>query len=182
MQAPPLAVIPTGKNAHCVQVSPDNAFVFASNLGSDVILQYRFDPATGTVTPNSPPSVATKAGAGPRHFVFSPDQRFVYSTNELDATVNTYAYNRQSGTLTLQGSDSALPDGFKTSEQLAAADLEVLSGRPDQAFDWLIALIRETAGADRDAVRVRLLELFEIVGPADPAVLKARRDLMSALF
>ena len=66
--------------------------------------------------------------------------------------------------------------------QLAAADLEVLSGRPDQAFDRLIALIRETAGADRDAVRVRLLELFEIVGPADPAVLKARRDLMSALF
>ena len=52
----------------------------------------------------------------------------------------------------------------------------------DQAFDRLIALIRETAGADRDAVRVRLLELFEIVGPADPAVLKARRDLMSALF
>ena len=66
--------------------------------------------------------------------------------------------------------------------QLAAADLEVLSGRPDQAFDRLIALIRETAGAERDAVRVRLLELFEIVGPADPAVLKARRDLMSALF
>ena len=66
--------------------------------------------------------------------------------------------------------------------QLAAADLEVLSGRPDQAFDRLIALIRDTAGAERDAVRVRLLELFEIVGPADPAVLKARRDLMSALF
>ena len=66
--------------------------------------------------------------------------------------------------------------------QLAAADLEVLSGRPDQAFDRLIALIRDTAGAERDAVRVRLLELFEIVGPADPAVLKARRNLMSALF
>ena len=46
----------------------------------------------------------------------------------------------------------------------------------------MIALIRDTAGAERDAVRVRLLELFEIVGPADPAVLKARRDLMSALF
>ncbi len=66
--------------------------------------------------------------------------------------------------------------------QLAAADLEVLSGRPDQAFGRLIALIRETVGAERDAVRLRLLELFEIVGPADPAVLKARRDLMSALF
>ena len=31
-------------------------------------------------------------------------------------------------------------------------------------------------------VRVRLLELFETVGNADPRVLKARRDLMTALF
>ena len=66
--------------------------------------------------------------------------------------------------------------------QLAAADLEVLSGQPDHAFQRLIGVIRETSGAEREAVRVRLLELFEIVGPADPAVLKARRDLMSALF
>lgn len=131
VQAPPLAVIPTGKNAHSVQVDPDNAFLFASNLGSDVILQYRFDVATGKVTPNTPPSVATRAGAGPRHFVFAPDKRFVYSTNELDATVNTYAYDRKAGTLTLQGSDSALPEGFKTSEQLAAADLHLT---PDGRF------------------------------------------------
>ncbi len=66
--------------------------------------------------------------------------------------------------------------------QFAAADLELLSGRPDQAFARLITLVRETVGAERESVRVRLLELFEIVGPADPAVLKARRDLMSALF
>ncbi len=66
--------------------------------------------------------------------------------------------------------------------QLAAADLEILSGQPDHAFQRLIGVIRETSGAEREAVRVRLLELFEIVGPADPAVLKARRDLMSALF
>lgn len=66
--------------------------------------------------------------------------------------------------------------------QLAAADLEVLTGQPDQAFGRLIALIRTSAGSDRETVRVRLLELFEVVGAAEPAVLKARRDLMSALF
>ncbi len=131
VQTPPLAVIPTGKNAHSVQVDPANAFVFASNLGSDVILQYRFDPASGAITPNTPPSVATKAGAGPRHFVFSPDQRFLYSTNELDATVNTYSYDRQAGTLSLLDSVSALPEGFRSSEQLAAADLHLT---PDGRF------------------------------------------------
>jgi putative thioredoxin len=66
--------------------------------------------------------------------------------------------------------------------QFAAADLEVLAGRPEAAFKRLIDLVRETSGPERETVRVRLLELFEVVGSADPAVLKARRDLMSALF
>lgn len=131
VQAPPLAVIATGKNAHSVQLAPDNAFAFASNLGSDMILQYRFDAATGAVTPNTPPAVATKAGAGPRHFVFAPDQRFVYAINELDATVDTYAYDRQQGHLTWQASDSALPEGFTSSAALAAADLHL---SPDGRF------------------------------------------------
>ena len=43
-------------------------------------------------------------------------------------------------------------------------------------------MVRTAGGADRDAARVRLLELFETVGPADPRVLAARRNLMAALF
>lgn len=74
----------------------------------------------------------------------------------------------------------AAPDDVDA--QLAAADAELLGGAVQQAFDRLLALIRITTGAPRETVRVRLLELFETVGPADPAVLKARRDLMSALF
>lgn len=66
--------------------------------------------------------------------------------------------------------------------QLDAADLEMLSGRFPAAFERLIAVIRQTGGAERDLVRVRLLELFETVGASDPAVLKARRDLATALY
>lgn len=66
--------------------------------------------------------------------------------------------------------------------QFAAADAEIAAGQPEPAFKRLIALIVNTTGAEREAVRVRLLELFEVVGNAEPAVLKARRDLMSALF
>ncbi|WP_377108691.1 co-chaperone YbbN [Propionicimonas sp. T2.31MG-18] len=66
--------------------------------------------------------------------------------------------------------------------QLAAADTELMGGAPDLAFARLVELIRNTTGAERDSVRVRLLELFETVGPSDPSVLKARRALMSALF
>lgn len=66
--------------------------------------------------------------------------------------------------------------------QLAAADAELMGGAVAAAFSRLIELVRNTSGAEREAVRVRLLELFETVGPSEPAVLKARRELMSALF
>ena len=66
--------------------------------------------------------------------------------------------------------------------QLDAADVEMVSGQVEAAFDRLIGLIRTKAGDERNQVRVRLLELFETVGNADPRVLKARRDLMTALF
>lgn len=66
--------------------------------------------------------------------------------------------------------------------QLDAADAEVFGGAAAQAFARLIELIRVSSGDQREQVRVRLLELFDTVGGTDPAVLKARRDLMSALF
>jgi putative thioredoxin len=66
--------------------------------------------------------------------------------------------------------------------QLLVADLEVAAGRAEAAFDRLIAAIRATSGDDRERVRARMLELFEVVGPADPRVAKARAALASALF
>lgn len=65
--------------------------------------------------------------------------------------------------------------------QLDAADLDLVSGRVEEAFDRLLAVVRR-GGAARDTARVRLLELFETVGAADPRVVAARRSLMAALF
>ncbi|MDO5534014.1 MAG: tetratricopeptide repeat protein [Propionibacteriaceae bacterium] len=66
--------------------------------------------------------------------------------------------------------------------QMAMADLEVASGHLEPAFARLVNAVRLTSGAERESARSRLLELFETVGATDPAVLQARRDLMSALF
>ncbi|WP_116952249.1 tetratricopeptide repeat protein [Jiangella endophytica] len=66
--------------------------------------------------------------------------------------------------------------------QLLAADIEVASGLVDQAFDRLIGTIRRVFGDDRERLRVRVVELFDIVGGADPRVVKARSALASALF
>jgi putative thioredoxin len=67
-------------------------------------------------------------------------------------------------------------------DQFAAADIEMVTGQADAAFARLIELVRRSSGDDRNQARVRLLELFETLGNADERVLKARRDLMAALF
>jgi putative thioredoxin len=66
--------------------------------------------------------------------------------------------------------------------QMLVADLDISGGHVEDAFDRLIALVRRTAGDEREAVRERLLELFTVVGIAEPAVMAARRSLASALF
>ncbi|WP_330459867.1 tetratricopeptide repeat protein [Streptomyces sp. NBC_00820] len=66
--------------------------------------------------------------------------------------------------------------------QIAAADLDLVGGHVDDAFGRLIETVTRTAGDDRDTVRRRLLEMFEVVGPEDPRVVGARRALARALF
>ena len=73
-------------------------------------------------------------------------------------------------------------DSSALEDQFAAADVEMVTGRADAAFDRLLQLIKQTAGEERNTARLRLLELFETLGSGDERVLKARRDLMAALF
>ena len=74
----------------------------------------------------------------------------------------------------------AAPDDVDA--QLAAADLEVLADRVDEAVARLVALVRRTSDDERDSVRNRLLELFTVLDPADPRVVAGRRKLANALF
>jgi putative thioredoxin len=72
------------------------------------------------------------------------------------------------------------PDDIEA--QMLVADLDISGGHVEDAFDRLIGLVRATSGDERDMVRERLLELFTVVGIADPVVMTARRALASALF
>ena len=66
--------------------------------------------------------------------------------------------------------------------QLAAADLEVLADRVDEAVARLVGLVRRTEGDDRTRARDRMVELFAVLDPADPRVTAGRRALANALF
>ncbi|MFH9724256.1 tetratricopeptide repeat protein [Streptomyces sp. NPDC017254] len=66
--------------------------------------------------------------------------------------------------------------------QIAAADLDLVGGHVQDAFGRLVETVRRTAGEDRDAARLRLLELFEVIGVDDPRVTAARQALARVLF
>lgn len=66
--------------------------------------------------------------------------------------------------------------------QIAAADLDLAGGHVADAFGRLVDTVKVTFGEDRDAVRVRLLEMFEVVGPDNPLVTSARTALARVLF
>lgn len=66
--------------------------------------------------------------------------------------------------------------------QMLVADLDLSGGHVEDAFQRLLGLVQRTAGEERDTVRQRLLELFEVVGHEDPRVVSARGALMRTLF
>ncbi|MFW2513210.1 tetratricopeptide repeat protein [Demequina sp. SO4-13] len=66
--------------------------------------------------------------------------------------------------------------------QMAVADLDVMGGQVEDAFARLIDTVRTSAGPEKEKLRVRLLELFDVVGADDPRVVQARQALAAALF
>jgi 6-phosphogluconolactonase len=100
-----------GPHAHAIELSPDNRFAIAADLGLDELLVYRFEPSKGTLTPYSPPFAKVEPGAGPRHFAFHPNGKFVYVINEMQSSVTAFSYD--AGALRNLGTVSTLPKEFK---------------------------------------------------------------------
>ena len=72
------------------------------------------------------------------------------------------------------------PDNLEA--QLGVADLDVAGGHVEDALNRLVSFIGRNFGPERETVRVRLLELFDVVGAADERVAKARQALARVLF
>lgn len=73
-----------------------------------------------------------------------------------------------------------LPDDVQV--QMECADVEIMQGELEQGFKRLLRLISVLSGDEQKKVKDRLLELFALVDPADPRVIKARAALANALF
>lgn len=109
----PTSVVATDKNPHSIQADPSNRFVFVPNTGADKVLQFRFDAASGKITPNEPAELQTGANTGPRHFWFHPQADFVYFVNEKGSSVTCCRLDKSKGTLAAFQTITTLPADFK---------------------------------------------------------------------
>lgn len=75
---------------------------------------------------------------------------------------------------------AAAPDDVDA--QIMVADLDMLGGHVEDAFNRLVELVRRTSDDERNRVRDHLVGLFGAVGNDDPRVLRGRQNLASALF
>ncbi len=102
-----------GPHAHSINVSPDNRFAIAADLGLDKVFVYRFGEKAGVLLPNHPAYAVVNPGSGPRHIAFARNGRFVYVIGEMKSNITTFAYDARRGTLRKLQTISTLPKGCK---------------------------------------------------------------------
>ena len=66
--------------------------------------------------------------------------------------------------------------------QLQAADMEIVNGGVEDAFNRLLHAVTQTSGDERTKIREHLLTLFTLVDPADPRLKIARSALANAIY
>ena len=133
VEAKPVQIVHTGKRAHAIQVDPSNHFLFVTLLGADQLLQYRFDAASGKVTPNDPPfvNIQSEAATGPRHFVIAPNtdkqgKRSVYILTEMAGNISQQTLNAN-GTTT----PAAVVNSVSPQEDMQRGEARPLTGDDD---------------------------------------------------
>jgi 6-phosphogluconolactonase len=112
-------------HAHSINVSPDNRFAFAADLGLDKVLIYKLDPAKGTLAPSDPAFGKTPPGGGPRHFAFHPSGRFAYVCNEMKSSVTAFKYDTDKGSLTELQTITTLPSDKQDLKGNSTAEIQV---------------------------------------------------------
>lgn len=118
-----------GPHVHCTVLSPDNHFLFTSDLGTDKVCIYQFDASriSQPLSPADPAFVSVKAGSGPRHITFHPNSKFAYLIHEMEGMITVFDY--KNGQLIERQTITMLSSDFKG--RIGAADIHV---SPDGKF------------------------------------------------
>ncbi len=127
LTAEPLQWHETDGHAHSIQTDPTNRFAFVPHtMPANAIYQFRFDAASGQLTPNDPPFIQPEGPEGPRHFVFHPHKDVLYSVNEDNCTVSAHHFDADKGTLKSFQVISTMPANSDM-EGMSTAEIKITS-------------------------------------------------------
>ena len=123
----------TAPGAHAILTDPSNRFAFVPHIarqndnvleppknipGPNFIAQFRFDPASGRLSPNAPFKLEPREPIGPRHYCFHPTLDLAYFSDEQGCSVTAYRVDRAAGTLVGHGNDSVAARGRHRAQYL----------------------------------------------------------------
>lgn len=116
-------------HVHCTILSPDNRFLFVTDLGTDKVQSYKLDLQKNSHPINLQDTsfINAKPGTGPRHLTFHPDGKYAYLIHEMGGLIT--AYNYRNGKLKESQTVSIMPENF--TGEVRAADIHV---SPDGRF------------------------------------------------
>jgi len=120
----PHKVEQTSSHPHDIVFDPSGRFVLVPDKGLDRVFVFRFDAATGRLSPTDLGSVKSRPGAGSRHLMFHPKLPIVWVLNELDSTIATYRFDTEHGALTALQVISTVPTdftGYSTTAEIAVS-------------------------------------------------------------
>ena len=147
------------KEAHCILPSPDNQYVYIPYVKeNNAILQYRFNPTTGSLEPMEPANALPPAGTGPRHIAYHPTLPVVYFSNEQHLGVSVYDRNTEGRLKFRNVCDAVTADEPK--EGISSSDIVITpDGRflfagvrgHQRDFDWVT---RYRIGENGDTSRI----------------------------
>ncbi len=116
-------------HVHSTVLSPDNEYLFVSDLGTDKINIYKYNSENQEMPLKNArtPFVSVIPGSGPRHFDFHPNHKFAYSIQEMSGNVSVFKYGN--GSIELVENVSSIPADYKGN--IWSADIHV---SPDGKF------------------------------------------------
>jgi len=123
-----------GPHAHCAVVSPDNQYLFVSDLGTDIINRHKIN-SNGSIE-EKPIQFKVEAGNGPRHIVFNRQGSYAYSINEMKGSVDVFAVQKSD----LKKVQTIVADTVNTKEDHGSGAIQL---SPDGK--WLLVSNRVTS-------------------------------------
>ncbi len=106
-------------HAHSAIIDPTGKYVMVCDLGTDHIVVYKFDRASGAIDASGLVPGTVAPGSGPRHLVFHQDGKHLFVINEMKSTVTAFNYDSSTGSMSAYQTISTLPAGYNGSTTCA---------------------------------------------------------------